>query len=269
MGVKTWFDALIVANAGAVKLLATRPANGRQFLARSARLYDEMAGHGLAPKDPIVDMNKNGKSLGRAVRLPACLFGPGGTSVEELAVLSAVTSLLQPRKVFEIGTYNGKTTSAFILNSEPGTEIISLDLPNDQAPASSDSNLPSDRGLIATRQLGQCIREMGLEGRYNQVLCNSLEFDSAPHANSVELAFIDGAHELRYVKSDTEKVATMSTNEAMVFWHDYGGKGIFRPLTRYLDSLSRSAPIHRVAGTTLAWAYGRDLKRSVAGTGGK
>ena len=57
-------------------------------------------------------------------------------------------------------------------------------------------------------------------------------FDPEPHASSVDLAFIDGAHTDDYVRNDTEKIARMMRPGGLVFWHDYGGKGRFRGVLR-------------------------------------
>jgi hypothetical protein len=55
-------------------------------------------------------------------------------------------------------------------------------------------------------------------------------------------------------------MAVMAAPRGLVFWHDYGGKGRFRELTRYLDDLSRKIPIYRVTNTTLAWTPTSELK---------
>jgi len=102
---------------------------------------------------------------------------------------------------------------------------------------------------------------MGLESRYQQVLCDSLRFDPAPHRGSVELAFIDGAHSLPCVRNDTLKMAVMAAERGLVFWHDYGGRGRFAPLTGYLESLASRIPLYPIPGTSLAWAAAPDLRR--------
>lgn len=108
--------------------------------------------------------------------------------------------------------------------------------------------------------MGSLLDRWGLHGGYEQILCDSLDFDPGPHLNSVELGFIDGAHARRYVENDTRKMAAMMADRGLVFWHDYGGKGRFRDLTDYLETLSRRIPLHRVPNTTLAWAAAPNVK---------
>jgi hypothetical protein len=58
-------------------------------------------------------------------------------------------------------------------------------------------------------------------------------------------------------------MASMAGPRGLVLWHDYGGKGQFRDLTRYLDDLARTIRIFRVPRTTLAWAPA-DALRTIA-----
>ena len=116
---------------------------------------------------------------------------------------------------------------------------------------------------MAKRAVGQRIRELGLEGQYEQVLCDSLDLETASHADTVELGFIDGAHSLDYVRSDTIKMAQMMAERGLVFWHDYGGRGSLADLTAYLERLASRFPVYRVAGTTLAWSSAPDIRRAL------
>lgn len=192
-----------------------------------------------------------------ALRLPCHLHDGGGTRLEELVYLAAVTRLLRPHKIFEIGTFKGRTTTVFALNA-PDAEILTLDLPPDFAPEAG-SYIRSDAELVRTRNAAEFIVKYGVEGRCRQLLSDSKTFDPRPHAGTVELAFIDGAHTYDYVKSDTEKTALMMAPGGLVFWHDYGGKGRFRGITEYLHHLREKFPVYRIWGTTLAWTTAEHL----------
>ncbi|HVR30961.1 MAG TPA: class I SAM-dependent methyltransferase [Thermoanaerobaculia bacterium] len=199
------------------------------------------------------------------VELPSVLGGGGGTRPEEMAYLAVVTRLLQPRTIFEIGTFTGLTTCAFAINAPPDARVITLDLPPDFSTQQLGTSefIDSDKGLVEERSLGLYLRRFGLEGRCTQLLCDSMAFDPAPYLGVVELGFIDGAHALPFVVNDTEKMAAMLTDRGLVFWHDYGGMGEFGPLTAYLEGLSKRAPLYRVPFTSLAWTTGRDLKAAL------
>jgi hypothetical protein len=51
----------------------------------------------------------------------------------------------------------------------------------------------------------------------------------------------------------------MISSRGYVFWHDYGGRGSFEPLTKYLESLP--IEIYRVPATSLAWTTAAELKK--------
>jgi hypothetical protein len=252
-------------NLCSVGVAMRNPRRFRRYLSNCLRKYDEDAGQGLPHADPISFVAKQG--WGRfapedRVELPTMPRGTRSASAAESLILATATRVLGPEKVFEIGTFDGCTTTLFILNSPPGAEVITLDLPpaNDRGGGTFDGYLEDDVDAVMERQLGSYSRALGLEGRYRQILCNSMEFDPEPHRDTVELGFIDGAHTYDFVKGDTEKMAVMVAERGLVFWHDYGGQGSYRPLASYLEALGRRIPVHRIRDTSLAWASARDLR---------
>jgi hypothetical protein len=160
----------------------------------------------------------------------------------------------------------GQTTSAFVLNAPPGAAVVSLDLPPDtdlDANAMSGRYIDTDVALVKQRKVGSFLSQAGLDGRYEQIFCDSKQFDPRPHADTVALGFIDGAHSREYVENDTRKMAVMMAKRGLVFWHDYGGKGRFRGLSEYLERLARRIALYRVPKTSLAWAPAAELKKLV------
>jgi len=222
-------------------------------------------GVGLRSRDPIsyiYEQNQVDSSLEDRVVLPAYLKDDSGTRFDEMLILGAATRALKPSRVFEIGTYNGRTTSIFAMNSPENATIFTLDLPPDTVIDTDDGNhyIDTDVDLVKGRKVSNFIRILNLTSQCKQLYCDSMEFDPTPYLGSIELGFIDGAHALPYVQNDTVKMAKMMTDNGIVFWHDYGGKGRFRPLADYLESLSRQASVYRVIGTTLAWAPASGLR---------
>lgn len=269
MNIADLTTAISGVNLCALKMALKSPRRARGYLSHCLRKYDEMTGQGLPAKDPINTIFQNGWgafSSDDRVELPTRLTDGGGTSLNELLVLASVTRVLQPRKIFEIGTFNGRTTSAFILNAPPEAEIVTLDLPPEEStPTMNEKDvLTTDKELIERRKVGHYIHDLHLEDRCQQVFCNSLQFDPLPHEGTVEMGFIDGAHTQPFVQNDTVKMAIMASERGLVFWHDYGGKGHFRSLANYLESLAKDIPMYRVGGTTLAWCKAADLRKIVA-----
>jgi len=269
MDVRKLLDAISVTNLRALQLAIARPRVVREYFARCLREYDGLSGQGLPHKDPIAFLCEQGwghVTPHDSVHLPTRLSDGGGLGLHELVILAAVTRLLKPKKVFEFGTYMGLSTSAFVLNSPSDSAVISVDLPSDVEVENIGSNeyAPAERQLIRERKVGFVLHELGLQNRYQQILCNSLDFDPTSQAGSVELGFIDGGHALEFVRNDTIKMARMMAERGLVFWHDYGGRGGLLALSGYLEELSQSIPIYRVSGTALAWASAPSLKQIVS-----
>lgn len=261
-------DGLAGMNLLALRLAFRDRELARSYLSTSARHYDELLGLGLKDKDPIsyiYEQKWNVYSTEDRVVLPASLQDDSGTRLDEMLILGTATRALRPNTVFEIGTYNGRTTSIFTLNAPQNATVFTLDLPpNASVEEEQGEYIDTDIELVQGRKMTNFIHDLKLTDRVKQLHCDSMQFDPTPYRGSIELGFIDGAHALPFVRNDTEKMAVMMAERGVVFWHDYGGKGRFRPLAEYLEGLSRQVPLYRVGGTTLAWAPASSLRQLVS-----
>jgi hypothetical protein len=251
---KEVLDGISCLNVRAVVLALRHPSELRRYISRCLKIYDELAGDGLPSRGPV------SPNPDMTITLPAYHSG-GGMSFDELAFLARATKVLKPKTIFEMGSYDGLTTGVFVLNSDADARVLSLDLPS--ASAGHRPSLSSDAELVENRRLLSVPQALGLS-RYDQILCDSMQFDPLPYANSVDLGLIDAAHDVVHVQNDTTKMATMMADSGIVFWHDYGGKGPLRPLAAYLEALAKRCPLYRIRGTTLAWGAARELKRALA-----
>lgn len=246
-------DSLSAVSLRTVALAFRSPGQLRTYVAYCLKRFDELSGAGLPSRGPVTPVATE------TITIPAAHTG-GGMSFAELVILARVTKTRRPQAVFEMGSYDGLTTAVFLLNAPQGARVFSLDLPPQSS--AGDDDLDSDKDLVAARRLGSIPRNLGLDG-YTQLFCDSMQFDPSPYRDSIDLGLVDAAHDFKHVRNDTIKMAEMLKDEGFVFWHDYGGKGSLRPLANYLESLGKKAPLYRIAETTLAWAYAKDLKRAI------
>jgi predicted O-methyltransferase YrrM len=260
----TLLDGIRGLNIAAIQVALRRREHALSYISACVRESDALLNRGLPARDPVKHLRETLQLPDGAdtIQLPAHLHDGGGTRLEELVYLAGVTRLLQPRKIFEIGTFKGRTTTVFALNA-PDADILTLDLPPEYAPDPA-TYIRSDAELVRRRNPIEFIDRYGVGGHCRQVLCDSKQFDPRPHEGTVDLVFIDGAHTFSYVKNDTEKAAVMMAPGGLVFWHDYGGKGQFRGITDYLHGLARRFPVYRISGTSLAWTTADHLKALVA-----
>jgi hypothetical protein len=249
MALTEFLDGISCLSMRSAVLAMRQPSQLRRYISQCLKKYDESVGNGLPSRNPVTPAED------MTVTIPAYHSG-GGMSFDELVFVARAVKVLQPRVIFEMGSYKGLTTSVFILNSDPGTQVLTLDLPPNPAEAAI---LSSDKELVADRSLVSTTKALGLS-RYTQILCDSMEFDPTPYADKVDLGLVDAAHDLVHVENDTVKMAKMMSDRGLVFWHDYGGKGSLRPLARYLEHLARKCPLYRIRGTSLAWGHAHELK---------
>ncbi len=169
----------------------------------------------------------------------------------ETVVLLAVAKHVQPRVFFEFGTYLGITTLNTAANLPEDTAIYTLDL--DDPAFQKASQHPGDKKLSIDRfESDHQIAFLGtpFERRIKRLYGDSNLFDFSPFQGKVNMAYIDGGHDLRTVRSDTENAFRMldMKQPGCVAWHDYRNPN-YPELTRYLDELSGTRELVHVEET--------------------
>ena len=149
---------------------------------------------------------------------------PGNVWMNELVVLAGICRLLQPKQVFELGTFNGRTTVNLAANCPDDSVVHTLDIPHDHpiyAPVGGEERFR----LLANA--GALYKNSPYVGKVRQLWADSAEFDPTPLSGQIDLAFIDGSHVYEYVENDTRKVLPMMTPAQR------------HPLARLLSAVSR------------------------------
>lgn len=154
----------------------------------------------------------------------------GNVWVNELVMLDAVCRLLNPKKIFELGTFNGRTTVNLAANSPDDATVYTLDIPHDH-PAYAE--VDGEERFRLKANAGAFYRNSPYASKVKQLWADSAEFDPSPMLRQIDLAFIDGSHSYAYVKNDTEKVLQMMAPDGVIFWHDYYPQ--YPDVARYLE----------------------------------
>ena len=211
--------------------------------------YDHRAGP--APSLPVVSVAEVMPEV--AIRLREPMIADGNVSLLELVILDSLVAARQPRRIFEIGTFDGRTSLNFAANA-PHATVHTLDLPASVEPA-----LPvhaDDRSFIRRSQGGARGRRFlgtAEEARITQLYGDSARFDYAPFQGSVEFVFVDGSHSYEYVLADSRSALAMAAPGSLIAWHDYTEwAGVTRALNELRDSDPRFAGLRHVQHTTLA-----------------
>lgn len=181
----------------------------------------------------------------------------GNVSFQETYVLNCLVGVVDPRFLFEIGTFDGRTLLNLVANSPRLQRAYSLDLPRE---ALDHTALPihrHDRSYVAKPRSGERLYRpeyAALRERVELLSGDSATFDYTPYLGRMDFVFVDGSHEYEYVLSDSRRALTL-VNPAggLVVWHDYGQ---WHGVTRGLDELRRTEPafagLRHVVDTSLA-----------------
>jgi hypothetical protein len=180
----------------------------------------------------------------------------GNVRISELAILSAIAADCRDgTNLFEIGTFNGRTTLNLALNSPAQCEVFTLDLPPDLETLSSFAE--GERQIIKRPKPGSKYEKYkeiypAEVGRIHQLFGDSSAYDYSPHKGSCSFVFVDGSHAYDYVLSDTRAVMDMVCRDGVIIWHDYG---IWEDVTKALEELEQreNYGLRNISGTSLVY----------------
>ncbi|HEY4304154.1 MAG TPA: class I SAM-dependent methyltransferase [Gemmatimonadaceae bacterium] len=173
----------------------------------------------------------------------------GNVSLLELLVIARLVRESRPSSIFEIGTFDGRTTLNLAENA-PEARVYTLDLP--RAATTKIELDPDDRVYVEKDISGARFVGTEIGTRITQLYGDSATFDYAPYPS--DFVFVDGAHSYEYVLSDSAAAFGMLPNgRGTIVWHDYGAwEGVTRALSELRLNDKRFAGLVSVEGTTLA-----------------
>lgn len=177
----------------------------------------------------------------------------GSMTITEISSLCHLVAARCPRKVLEIGSFQGLTTLNIAMNA-PEAEIHTLDLPPGFNPADTtfenhDVNIIAARGFYHYEEREEA-------SRVHQHYGDTATFDYDKIGSGVDLCLIDAAHSYDYVRNDTAKTLPLMTEGSLMLWHDYGRNDFLAEpgdawgVTRFLHEIA-SAGVKIIQGTSL------------------
>jgi predicted O-methyltransferase YrrM len=248
---KKYLYALCHLSPSALYTLLRRPVVGKELLLRNGYLFRSLNQIGV----PTIALNDL-LPVNKPIEVRYFAAAEEFTYLHEVIAMCSLVKVRQPKTIFEIGTFHGYATAHFALNTPPGTNIYTLDLPP-QIELAKLSEKPgfwrTDMEAVMQRQWFDHIRNLGLERRVTYLLGDSKTFDYSPYAGKMDLVFVDGAHSYDYVKSDSENARSMLSANGIIVWHDYGETGQGVSVNRAVDEFAaRYGNAWQIAGTRFA-----------------
>lgn len=224
----------------------------RPRVVRLAREFGYDHRVGPAPELPPVNVADVLRDV--PIRLREPVSADGNVTLLELTILNSLVAARSPRRIFEIGTFDGRTAMNFAANAPEDAVVYTLDLPSTGGPELAVH--ADDEQFIARSQggaRGRRLLDAPESARVTQLQGDSATFDYSPYAGRMDMVFVDGAHSYEYVMSDSRKALEMAAPGALMVWHDYGE---WEGVTRALNELHASGPpfagLRWIRSTTLA-----------------
>lgn len=222
-------------------------AHLRAIAVAPGRTLRRAEANGMLARMPLVLLEEAvPETSDSTVPIPMAGLGRRGTQpYGERLCIGAVTAALDPRVVFEIGTFDG-TGTRFLARMAPRAQIHTLDLGGRPA----EEELEFDRPLRDSERVGSAFRATPEEARITTHTGDSLHFDFSPWRGEVDLVVVDGGHGYRTVLSDARNAWKMVRPGGVIVFDDCDTK--FPSVVRALLDWGR--PVQRIFSTRLAMA---------------
>jgi hypothetical protein len=148
-------------------------------------------------------------------------------------IVSALSTLLECERIFDIGTSEGET-SWLLAHNHPKARIYTFD---------AESSAPT----AGRRRFHETIEA----SRITELRGDSATFDFSPYSGVIDLVHIDASHRKGSIRSDTDAAFSLLSELGSIVWYGYtNSPGAYVFLNELAPSLDR--PIYHFLGTRLA-----------------
>lgn len=161
--------------------------------------------------------------------------------LDEEILIGLTVQALGAQRIFEIGTFEGGTTRFLADKAGEGAEVFTLDFPEG-----------AELAWSSRTQIGTKFRGTAVEPRIKQLFGNSLEFDFSPYERSIDLVFVDAAHDYPHGSADSRTALRIVRPGGVVLWHDFSA--YFPGLVHGIIEATSGLPLKRLGiNTTLGF----------------
>jgi len=165
--------------------------------------------------------------------------------LRDAEVIASACANGEPKVLLEIGTGRGHTTAVMARNA-PQAVVHTVNIPPEEIAAG---------GMFVTsapgrEEIGSFYCELGL-GNVRQVFANTARW--SPDFGPIDVAFIDGCHDVDYVFHDTAKVLDRCRPGSLILWHDFSLRhaAVYHWIAAVCDGVERLYRKRRLRGPIL------------------
>ncbi|MFH0731781.1 MAG: class I SAM-dependent methyltransferase [Candidatus Omnitrophota bacterium] len=208
-------------------------------------------------KDPIIPIVKLAELVtdNSYVKILEPVGIDGHISLLEMTVIIKLIQRYKPKRLFEIGTFDGRTTLNMAANCIAEAEIYTLDLAKRKTGFTKLPICFNDELYINKKILSKKYTGTEYEKRINDLYGDSVEFNFSPFYNTIDFMFLDGSHSYEYVLNDSKQaIKLLKSGHGIILWHDYNvWRGVTEALKKIFQEDRRFSNLKYVEGTTLAY----------------
>lgn len=180
---------------------------------------------------------------------------PGNASLAEIASFCRFIETYQLNHVFEIGTFDGRTTYNLARAVGPSGRVITLNLPEEDY---AKEWIHSERKAKS----GYRFHGTDVASRITEVFCDSRKFEPGAHEGQSSFIFIDGDHDAEPVASDSDLALRLLRPEglSLMIWHDADFGTVQLGIWMFLERHGWEKRVYKLPCTNAAILFLRDRK---------
>jgi tetratricopeptide (TPR) repeat protein len=175
----------------------------------------------------------------------------GFTPPPDTHVVLTLLAHSQARRILEIGTAAGHMTANRTHWSPADAVVYSLGITDDLQVPTTAAQRPEDPPRA---HFGRFANHFGKAGKVMFITADSRQFDFA-RLGPLEYVFVDGAHDLEHVLSDSRNAYEQLQPGGCLVWHDLDNPTPWVQVRQALEQLPVAEPIYHVAGTQVAFLH--------------
>ncbi len=184
----------------------------------------------------------------------------GNVNLLESIALAYIVQTMNPKRIFEFGTFDGFSTYHLAMNSSENAVIYTLDLADSNLHNSEyfrSSSIIEHHADLATydemlrRGVGVEYKVSSSGYKVKQLVGDSLRSDFSEFKGNIDLCFIDGGHSLECIRSDTANALDMIVDGGIIIWHDFNIQ--HRDIYSFLIGFSQNHKLWHLKDTRLAF----------------
>lgn len=179
----------------------------------------------------------------------------GSMNLDEIYNIMLLVKQVNPRNIFEFGTFIGVTTLQLALNTKDETNIYTLNLSSGENETVFEIGNSDEERNLPKLQPGNRFKNSEKGVKITQLYGDSAVFDFSTYADSMDFILVDASHEYEYVKIDTVNAFSMLKRGGMLVWHDYpNAPGVYK----YLNEIAPQIKIFSIKETHIAFTFNFD-----------